>query len=146
MLWLPTNFPEAGKAMERAMAEIGKPPIVTTAALVLGCGLSVLVPTAAMAQFPIPMIPNFNFGSRHYHSGPSHSSRSHSQRDDDKAPDKTKEKDATHEEPSASSSPQRQTSSPPGGVAPSGGPNASANQPTPNTKTSDDAPAFAPSR
>jgi hypothetical protein len=127
------------------MAEIGKPPVLTTAALVLGCGLSVLVPTAAMAQFPIPMIPNFNFGPRHYHSAPSHSSRSQPQRNDDKTPDKSKEKDATQVESPASTSPQRQTSNPPREGAPSGGPDASA-KPTPNKKTEDDAPAFAPSR
>jgi hypothetical protein len=126
------------------MAEIGKPSVLTSAALVLGCGLSVLVPTAAMAQIPFPMIPNFNFGSRHYHSGSSHSSRSHSQRDDDRTPDKTKEKDATQEQPNPSTSPQRQSSNPPRDVAPSGGPDAAA-KPTPK-KTEDDAPAFAPSR
>jgi hypothetical protein len=131
--------------METAMAEIGKPPILTTAALILGCGLSVLIPTATMAQIPFPMIPNFNFGPRHYHSAPSRSSRSQPQRNDDKTPDKTKEKDATQVESNPSGSPQRQSSNPPRDVAPSGGPDAAA-KPTPGKKTDDDAPAFAPSR
>jgi hypothetical protein len=130
---------------ERAMAEIHKPSFLTTAALVLGCGLSVLVPTATMAQIPFPMIPNFNFGPRHYHSAPSHSSRNHPQRDDDKTPDKTKEKDATQPDPNPSTSPQRQSSNPPRDVAPSGGPDAAA-KPTPGKKTEDYAPDFAPSR
>jgi hypothetical protein len=126
------------------MAEIGKPPILTTAALVLGCGLSVLVPTATKAQIPFPMIPNFNFGPRHYHSAPSHSSRSQPQRNDDKTPDKTKEKDATQVESNPTTSPQRQSSNPP---AVSGGPDAAAKPtPTPTRKNEDDAPAFAPSR
>jgi hypothetical protein len=135
------------------MAEIGKPPIqgnplnqgkasiLTTAALVFGCGLSVLIPTAAMAQFPIPMIPNFNFGPQHYRSGSSHS-RSHSQREEEKAPDKSKEKDATQVESNPTGAPQHQSSNPP---APSGGPETSA-KPTPSRKSEDDAPAFAPSR
>jgi hypothetical protein len=139
------ELPRSRETMESAMAEIHKPSILTTAALVLGCGLSVLVPTATMAQIPFPMIPNFNYGSRHYHSGSSHSNRSHSQRDDDRAPDKTKEKDATQPDPNPSPSPQRQTSNPPRDVAPSGGPDAAA-KPTPGKKTDDDAPAFAPSR
>jgi hypothetical protein len=127
------------------MAEIHKPSILTTAALVLGCGLSVLIPTATMAQIPFPMIPNFNFGPRHYHSAPSHSSRSHPQRDDDKTPDKTKEKDATQEQSNPSGSPQRQSSNPPHDVAPSGGPDAAA-KPTPGKKTDEDGFAFTPSR
>ena len=82
------------------------------AAFIVAWGLVGLVPTAAMAQFPMPMIPNFNFGpQQHYRSGSSHYSTHHSSRheeDTDKTPDKSKEKDATQPEPNASASAQHQ--------------------------------------
>jgi hypothetical protein len=56
-----------------------------------------------MAQIPFPMIPNFNFGPQHYRSGSSHySTPSRSRHDEDKTPDKAKEKDATQPEATAS--------------------------------------------
>jgi hypothetical protein len=136
------------------MAGTGKPSMVAIAALVVGCGLAALAPTAAMAQIPF-MIPNFNFGpQQHYRSGSSHySTRSHSRHDEDKAPDKTapapekaKEKDASQPEPSASMSAprQQQTSSAPP-AAPSGGSETPASQP-PAKKPADDQPSFQPSR
>ena len=135
------------------MAGAGKPSMVATAALVVGCGLAALAPTAAMAQIPF-MIPNFNFGpQQHYRSGSSHySTRSRSRHDEDKtapAPEKAKEKDASQPEPSASMSAprQQQTSSAPPSrdAAPSGGSDAGASPP-PAKKPADDQPAFQPSR
>src|SRR5580693_10738534 len=93
--------------MEGLMAGIGKPSIM--AAFIVACGLA--APTETMAQFPIPMIPNFNFGPQHYRSGSSHySTRSHSRHDEEKqAPvDKTKEKDATQPDSTASAPAPRQ--------------------------------------
>jgi hypothetical protein len=140
--------------MEGSMAGTGKPSIV--AAFIVAWGLVGLVPTVAMAQFPIPMIPNFNFGPQHYRSGSSHySTRSHSRHEEEKqAPvDKTKEKDATQPDPTASASTQQRQqpmSGPPRDTAshdatPSAGPSAAANPPPPQ-KTNDDQPAFQPSR
>jgi hypothetical protein len=135
--------------MEGSMAGTGKPSIV--AAFIVAWGLVGLVPTAAMAQFPMPMIPNFNFGPQHYRSGSSHYSTHHSSRheeDTDKTPDKSKEKDATQPEPNASASAQhqQQMSGPPPShdAAPSAAPSAAANPPP--AKTNDDQPAFQPSR
>lgn len=136
------------------MAGTGKPSIV--AAFIVAWGLVGLVPTAAMAQIPF-MIPNFNLGgSQHYRSGSSHySTRSHSRHEEEKqAPvDKTKEKDATQPDSTASASTtqrQQQTSSPPPShdAAPSGGSDASAgpSQSAPAKKTNDELPAFQPSR
>src|SRR5580658_2649699 len=91
--------------MEGSMAGTGKPSIV--AAFIVAWGLVGLVPTAAMAQFPMPMIPNFNFGGpQHYRSGSSQysTSHSHARHEEDSAPDKTKEKDATQPEPTANAS------------------------------------------
>jgi hypothetical protein len=137
--------------MEGSMA--GKPSIL--AAFIVAWGLAALVPTAAMAQFPIPMIPNFNFGPQHYRSGSSHYSTSHSharhEEDTDKTPDKTKEKDATQPDATASASPQhQQLAGPPRDAAshdaaPSSSPSTVANPP-PAQKTTDDQPAFQPSR
>ena len=134
------------------MAGTGKPSIV--AAFIVAWGLVGLVPTAAMAQIPF-MIPNFNLGGpQHYRSGSSHySTRSHSHQNEDSAPDKTKEKDATQPDSTASASTtqrQQQTSTPPRDTgsrdaAPSAGPSAAANPP-PAQKTNDDQPAFQPSR
>jgi hypothetical protein len=135
--------------MEGSMAGTGKPSIV--AAFIVAWGLVGLVPTAAMAQFPIPMIPNFNFGPQHYRSGSSHyPTRSHSRQEEkQQAPvDKTKERDATQPDPTASASTQQrpqQTSTPPRDAAPSAGPSAAANPP-PAQKTNEDQPAFQPSR
>jgi hypothetical protein len=139
--------------MEGSMAGTGKPSIV--AAFIVAWGLVGLVPTAAMAQFPIPMIPNFNFGPQHYHSGSSHySTHSHSHQSEDKVPekvDKSKEKDATQPEPTATmSAPRQQTSSAPPShdAAPSGGSGTPANPPpaSPAKQSNDDQPAFQPSR
>jgi hypothetical protein len=140
--------------MEGSMAGTGKPSIV--AAFIVAWGLVGLVPTAAMAQFPIPMIPNFGFGGpQHYRSGSSHysTSHSHARHEEASAPDKTKEKDATQPDSTASASTtqrQQQTSSPPPShdAAPSGGSDASASpsQSAPPKKTNDDQPAFQPSR
>jgi hypothetical protein len=139
--------------MEGSMAGTGKPSIV--AAFIVVSGLAALVPTAAMAQFPMPMIPNFNFGPQHYRSGSSHySTRSHSRHEEEKetAVDKSKEKDATQPDPSASASAQHQQplSGPPRDAAshdaaPPAGPSTPANPP-PAQKTNDDQPAFQPSR
>ena len=140
------------------MAGTVKPSIV--AAFIVAWGLVGLVPTAAMAQFPIPMIPNFNFGPQHYRSGSSHysTSHSHAHQNEDSAPDKTKEKDAPQPDATASASSaqrQQQTSAPPRDatshdaashdVAPSSGTNTAANPP-PAQKTNDDPPEFQPSR
>ena len=136
------------------MAGIGKPSIV--AAFIVACGLAGLAPTAAMAQIPFPMIPNFNFGPQHYRSGSSHySTRSHSRHEEEKeAPvDKSKEKDATQPDPTASASAQHQQplSGPPRDAAshdaapPAAVPSTPANPP-PAQKTNDDQPAFQPSR
>src|ERR1700733_2648383 len=98
--------------MEGSMAGTGKPSI--GAALIVACGL------VAMAQIPFPMIPNFNFGPQHYRSGSSHystHSRSSRHEEEKQAPvDKTKERDATQPDSTASASTtqrQQQTSSPP---------------------------------
>ena len=111
------------------MAGTGKPSIM--AAFIVAWGLAALAPTAAMAQFPIPMIPNFNFGPQHYRGGggsPHYPTHSHSHQSEDKTPekvDKTKEKDATQPDPAATASGPRtqQTSGPPPShdAAPSGG-------------------------
>ena len=135
------------------MAGTGKASLMAAAALV--AGLAALAPTETKAQIPFPMIPNFNFGPQHYRSGSSHySTRSHSrhEEDTDKAPDKTKERDATQPEPTASASAQRtqQTSSPPPShdAAPSGGSDTPASPPPAPAakKPADDQPAFQPSR
>jgi hypothetical protein len=132
--------------MEGLMAGIGKPTIM--AAFIVACGLA--APTETMAQFPIPMIPNFNFGPQHYRSGSSHySTRSHSRHDEEKqAPvDKTKEKDATQPDSTATAPVprQQQTSSAPRDTPPPAGSNAAPNPP-PGQKTNDEQPAFQPSR
>ena len=137
------------------MAGTGKPSMVATAALVVGCGLAALAPTVAMAQIPF-MIPNFNFGPQHYRGGGSqHYSTRHSHQSEDKAPekvDKTKEKDATQPDPAATTSAPhtQQTAGPPPShdAAPSGGSEAPASPPpaTPAKQNNDDQPAFAPSR
>jgi hypothetical protein len=139
------------------MAGTGKPSKVATAAFVVGCGLAVLAPTAAVAQIPF-MIPNFNFGPQHYRGGGSqHYSTRHSRHEEGKtpdksapAPDKSKERDATQPEPTASTSAQRtqQTSGPPPSrdAAPSGGAETSPPPAPPAKKPADDQPAFAPSR
>jgi hypothetical protein len=137
------------------MAETGKPSKVATAAFVVGCGLAVLAPTAAVAQIPF-MIPNFNFGPQHYRGGGSqHYSTRHSRQSEDKVPekvDKTKEKDATQPDPAATASGPRtqQTSGPPPSrdAAPSGGSGTPSSPPpaTPAKQNNDDQPAFAPSR
>jgi len=139
--------------MEGSMAGIGKPSIVAAAAFIVG--LVALAPTATMAQIPFPMIPNFNFGPQHYRSGSSHySTRSHSRHEEEKeAPvDKSKEKDATQPDSTASASAQQrqQLSGPPRDAAshdaaPPAGPSTPANPP-PAQKTNDDQPAFQPSR
>jgi hypothetical protein len=141
--------------MEGSMAGTGKPSIVAAAAFI--AGLAALAPTAAVAQFPMPMIPNFNFGPQHYRSGSSHYSTHHSSRheeDTEKTPDKSKEKDATQPDATASMSAphQQQTSSAPPAhdAAPSGGSDAQASPPPPPpppaNKTNDDQPSFQPSR
>src|SRR5580704_12321758 len=139
--------------MEGSMAGTGKPSIV--AALIVACGLAALAPTVAMAQIPFPMIPNFNFGPQHYRSGSSHystHSRSSRHEEEKQAPvDKTKERDATQPDSTASASTtqrQQQTSSPPPShdAAPSGGSDASASASPPPKKSNDDQPAFQPSR
>jgi hypothetical protein len=136
--------------MEGSMAGTGKASFVAAAAFIVG--LAGLAPTATMAQIPFPMMPNFNFGpQQHYRSGPSHYSTRHSRHDEDRAPDKTKEKDATQSDTSATASAQRQqqTSGPPRDTAPSGGSDAQASPPPPPPpakKSNDDQPAFQPSR
>jgi hypothetical protein len=135
------------------MAGTGKPSKVATAAFVVGCGLAVLAPTAAVAQIPF-LMPNLNFGPQHYRGGsPHYSTRSHARHEEEKsapAPDKPKERDAT--EPTASTSTQRtqQTSGPPPSrdAAPSGGSDTAASPPPapPAKKPSDDQPTFQPSR
>jgi hypothetical protein len=139
--------------MEGSMVGTGKAPIV--AAFIVAWGLAALAPTAAVAQIPFPMIPNFNFGPQHYRSGSSHysTSHSHAHQNEDSAPDKSKEKDATQPDATASASTQQrqqQTSAPPRDTtshdaAASPGPSAAAN-PSPAQKTNDDPPAFLPSR
>ena len=137
------------------MAGTGKPSMVAAAAFVVACGLAALAPTAAMAQFPIPMIPNFNFGPQHYRGGgsPHYSTHSHSHQSEDKAPekvDKSKEKDATQPDPTATASGPRtqQTAGPPPShdAAPSGGSGTPASPPPATPAKNDDQPAFAPSR
>jgi hypothetical protein len=139
--------------MEGSMAGTGKASIV--AAFIVASGLAALAPTAAVAQIPFPMIPNFNFGPQHYRSGSSHysTSHSHAHQNEDSAPDKSKEKDATQPDATASASTQQrqqQTSAPPRDTAShdaaaSPGPSATANPP-PAQKPNDDPPAFQPSR
>jgi len=134
---------------------------MAAAVLVVACGLAGLAPTAATAQIPFPMIPNFNFNpQQHYRSGSSHSTTTRSHSEDKSAPDKTapapdkaKEKDATQPaEPTASMSAprQQQTSSAPRDPAPSGGSDTAANPPPaappPAKKPADDQPTFQPSR
>ena len=139
------------------MAGTGKPSVVAAAACVVACGLAALAPTAAMAQIPF-MIPNFNLGGpQHYRGGGSsnYPARSHSHQSEEKAPekvDKSKEKDATQPDPTATTSAPRtqQMSGPPPShdAAPSGGSGPSASPPpaTPAKQNNDDQPAFAPSR
>jgi hypothetical protein len=140
--------------MEGSMGT-GKPSMVATAAFLVA--LAALAPTAAMAQIPF-MIPNFNFGPQHYRSGPSHYSTHHSSsrhEEEKEAPvDKSKEKDATQPDATASMSAphQQQTSSAPPAhdAPPSGGSDAGASpppaSPPPAKKTNDDQPSFQPSR
>jgi hypothetical protein len=135
--------------MEGSMAGTGKASRVTAAAFIVG--LAGLAPTATMAQIPFPMIPNFNFGPQHYRSGSSHYSTRHSRHDEDRAPDKTKEKDATQPDATMNTSAprQQQTSSAPHDAPPPAGPSASASPPPsapPANKSNDDQPAFQPSR
>ena len=133
------------------MAGIGKPSIV--AAFIVACALG--APTTAMAQIPFPMIPNFGFAPQHYRSGsPHYSTRSHSRHEEEKeAPvDKSKEKDATQPDSTASASAQQrqQLSGPPRDAAShDAAPPAAASPPAsppPAQKTNDDQPAFQPSR
>ena len=136
------------------MAGTGKSSIM--AAFIVACGLAALAPTAAMAQFPIPMIPNFNFGPQHYRGGGSshYSTHSHSSRHEEQkeAPvDKTKEKDATQPDSttaSASTPHQQQLSGPPRDASSHDAlppaPSTAANPPP--AKTNDDQPGFQPSR
>ena len=129
------------------MAGTGKPSIVAAAAFVVACGLAALAPTAAMAQIPFPMIPNFNFGPQHYRSsGSSHystRSRSHHEVEKEAPVDKTKEKDATQLEPPSNNaaSGRQQLSAPV--------PSSQSDTATLQTSTghgNDDQPAFQPSR
>ena len=127
-------------------------------AFVIACGLAGLAPTETMAQIPFPMIPNFNFGPQHYRSGPSHySTRSRSRHEDDRTPDKSKERDATQPDATVNTSAprqQQQTSSAPRDVAPPAGSSASASPPPPSgpppsappANKGNDEPAFQPSR
>ena len=135
------------------MAGIGKPSIVRPRPLSLLGALG--APNTAMAQIPFPMIPNFGFGPQHYRSGSSHySTRSHSRHEEEKETpvDKSKEKDATQPDSTASASAQQrqQLSGPPRDAAshdaaPPAGPSTPASPP-PAQKTNDDQPAFQPSR
>jgi len=137
------------------MAGTGKASLMAAAALV--AGLAALAPTETMAQIPFPMIPNFNFGPHHYRSGPSHySTRSRSRHDEDRTPDKSKERDATQPDATVNTSAprqQQQTSSAPRDVAPPAGSSASAGPPSsapppsaPPPSKGNDEPAFQPSR
>ena len=129
------------------MAGTGKPSIV--AAFIVAWGLVGLVPTAAMAQFPIPMIPNFNFGPQHYRSGSSHYSTSHSRahQNEDSAPDKTKEKDATQVESPNNNGPSGRPQ--PGGPVQSPSRSVESDASTRQSSSAggnNDQPAFSPSR
>jgi hypothetical protein len=137
------------------MAGTGKASLVAAAAFV--AGLAALAPTETMAQIPFPMIPNFNFGPQHYRSGPSHySTRSRSRHEEDKTPDKSKERDATQPDATTNTSAprqQQQTSSaprdaaPPAGSSASASPSPSAPPPSaPPANKGNDEPAFQPSR
>jgi len=143
------------------MAGTGKASLVAAAAVV--AGLAALAPTETMAQIPFPMIPNFNFGPQpHYRSGPSgpshYSTRSRSrhEHEEDRAPDKSKERDATQPDATVNTSAprqQQQTSSAPRDVAPPAGSSASAGPPSsapppsaPPPSKGNDEPAFQPSR
>lgn len=128
------------------MAGTGKALLVAAAAFV--AGLAALAPTETAAQIPFPMVPNFNFGPQHYRSGPSHySTRSRSRHDDDRTPDKSKERDATQPDATTNTSAprQQQTSSVPPAAAPPAAPAPQASPP-PEKKSGDDQPAFQPSR
>ena len=135
------------------MAGTGKPSIA--AAFIIACALAGLAPTVAMAQIPF-MIPNFNFGPQHYRGGggsPHYSTRSHSHQSEDKAPekvDKSKEKDATQPDPTATASGPRtqQTSGPPPShdAAPAGGSGTPASPPPAPPAKQDEQPGFQPSR
>ena len=132
---------------------LGKPSTVA-AAFVVGSligGAALLASTEAKAQFPIPMIPNFNFGGPHYyHSAPSRSYRGNGNSGNTSTnKPKPEEKDATQEEAAATASAQqKQTSAPQSNAAPSGGGTGgpATPPPPPAKKPTDDAPAFAPSR
>jgi hypothetical protein len=130
--------------MEGSMAGTGKPSIV--AAFVIACSLAALAPTAAMAQIPFPMIPNFNFGPQHYRGSSHYSTRSRSHQNEDKVPDKSKEKDATQPDSTASAPTprQQQTSSAPRDTPPPAGSNTAPSPPP--QKANDEQPAFQPSR
>jgi hypothetical protein len=141
------------------MAGTGKASLMAATALV--AGLAALAPTETMAQIPFPMIPNFNFGpQQHYRSGPSgpshYSTRSRSRHEDDRTPDKSKERDATQPDATVNTSAprqQQQTSGAPRDVAPPAGSSASAGPPpsspppsAPPANKGNDEPAFQPSR
>jgi hypothetical protein len=142
------------------MAGTGKASLMAAAAFV--AGLAALAPTETMAQIPFPMIPNFNFGPQHYRSGPSgpshYSTRSRSrhEHEEDRTPDKSKERDATQPDATVNTSAprqQQQTSSAPRDAAPPAGSSASASPPpsapppsAPPANKGNDEPAFQPSR
>lgn len=141
------------------MRGIGRPSALLTAALVWASGgTALLPPTPASAQFiPIPFIgvPRIGGGEYRHRSAPTNHSRSSSRReheDQGEASDRSKEKDATQEQSSASTSGQHQQTS---GAAhdsstsrdSSKAPETDASaKPPAGSKTSEAPPEFTPSR
>jgi hypothetical protein len=145
-----------GSERETAMHGIGKSSMWTALGFAFACGLVLLQPTQASAQFNIEGIirgaiqqQGCCYGGGGYYrnrsSGTSRHVTSHQNNDSAPAPvDKTKEKDATQLEPpsnNVANSGRQQLSGPP----PSSPPETST-RPTSAAPGNDDQPAFSPSR
>ncbi len=145
--------PLVGSEREISMCGISKSSVWMAAALVFLCGLLLLLPTEASAQFNIDGIIrgalqhgyNGGYGTRSTRHAKSHAKRDN---DDDSASDKGKEKDATQEgstNNSSSTHPQ-----PPGPAAHDSARSVETDAPATRSaganKAYDDQPAFSPAR
>jgi hypothetical protein len=146
----------AGTAGEAPMHGIGKSSAAMAAALLFVCGLLLLGPTEAFAQFNIDSLirgamSHGNQPGYRYHSGSSssHHSKSHAKDDDDSSSSKSKgkEKDATQDEPQSNGASARaQPSGPVQNTARSTESDSPAAASSAKSKSYDDQPAFAPAR
>ena len=137
------------------MRGIGKPSSVIITAFVFVGGAAALLPTPGFAQFGIPGIPNMPFlgphpyiGPYRHQSSPPYHSKAPSKHEDDQgeASDKSKEKDATQEEFSASTSTQHREPAPAAHNSSKSVESDAPVKPAAETKIYDDQPAFSPLR